>query len=1043
MLMRRFLSLFTMLMLCGVLAFAQNRVVTGKVIDKDGKEVPFASVKVKGSTNGVSADANGVYSIRVKNGDVLTISGAGFKTVDVAVENQTSLLTSLEGSTTGEIKEVVVTTALNRRVNAKSLGIPITTVGGEDLTRVKAVNVQNGLTAKVAGLSIISTNNSVFGETRITLRGIRSLTGNNQPLLVIDGVPVSLDLISSVAPNDVQDISVLKSNAAAILYGQDGANGAILITTKKASRGKPTVNFSMTAQFDKISFFPKLQNEFGSGETEDANGLALYDNFTNNSFGPRYDGRMVDLGHPLQGGQQLFVPYSNIPNERANFFNTGVTLQTDVSVSGGDEKSRFLVSAQDANIKGIMPKDRNRRTSFRFNGSRDFNKLSVGFNVNYILQDYSIVNQNRGQFDDIYTSVIKTAGHVPLTSFKDWRNNPYATADGYYGYFQYNPYMLIDIDRTNGKVHRLIASTELNYKITSALSFTYRLGTTVAIQNQKSQLGAINVSAFTATFKASPWNQNTKASVSDLAYTQNRVSSEAFLNYRKNIRKLSIDALGGVSVLTRRNNRSTIDGNNLVVPTVFNVGNRTGEPVVTDGFFRVRTNSLIGQATFGYNNVFFVTVSGRNDWDSRLPANNNSFFYPGANASVIVSDIFPGLKGNTLSLLKLTGSYAKSGNVNLGGPNRDINLGAYQLNNSFSAGTFPYGNLPGYGIDNQLKDPNIKPEFVSTKEVGFELAMFKNRVRLNASAYQQDNSEQILAISLPASTGYTSSLVNAGSFVNKGFEVELGLTPLVNLGRLKLDVRANYTFQENKVNKLYQDLPEIGVGNFNVLVVGQPAYLLRLLDYNRDPQGRVIVSSTTGKPSLATNRKTFGQTLPKHIIGISPTLSFGDLSLSIVAEYRGGNYVYNDIGQDLVFQGIAASTIEHGRQPFVWPNSVTQSGSTFTPNTNVYTTSGNANLYTAPIFNAIESAYYTKADFWKLREVALSYSFPQSLLENQKMFKAISVSFIARNLALWVPKSNQYTDPEFSNGTGNAQGVNTTGNLPPSKNVGLTFNFTF
>ena len=1033
MLMRRFLSLFTMLMLCGVLAFAQNRVVTGKVIDKDGKEVSFASVKVKGSNNGVSADANGLYSIRVKNGDVLTISGAGFTTVDVAVENQTSLLTSLERSSTGEIKEVVVTTALNRRVNAKSVGTAISNVSAEDLTRVKTVNLQNGLTAKVAGLNIQSVNSSVFGDTRITLRGIRSLTGNNQPLLVIDGVPVSLDLISSVAPNDVQDVSILKSNAAAILYGQDGANGAIVITTKKGTRGKPTINFSMTAQFDKISFFPKLQNEFGSGETEDANGLAIYDNFTNNSFGPRYDGSMVSLGHALQGGQQLFVPYSNIPNERANFFNTGVTLQTDVSVSGGDEKSRFLISAQDANVKGIMPKDKNRRTSFRFNGSRDFNKLSVGFNLNYILQNYSVVNQSRGQFDDIYTSVIKTAGHVPLTSFKDWRNNPYATADGYYGYFQYNPYMLIDIDRTNGKTHRIIASADLSYKITSALSFTYRLGTTVSVQNQKSQLGAINVSPFTS-YKASPWRDNTKASVSDFSQTLARISSEAYLNYRKNVRKFSIDALGGVSVLTRNNNTSIISGNNLVVPSVFNVANRTGEPGVSEGISRIRTNSLIGQATFGYDNKIFVTVSGRNDWDSRLPENNNSFFYPGANASIIVSDIFPGLKGNTLSLLKLKGSYAKSGNVN---------LGAYQLNNSFSPGAFPYGNLPGYSIDDQLKDPNIKPEFVATTEVGFELAMFKNRFRLEASAYQQDNTNQIIDISLPASTGYTTSKVNAASFVNKGFELELGLTPMINLGRLKLDVRANYTFQENKVTSVYPGLDEVNIGNFNSIVKGQPAYLLKLIDYNRDPQGRVIVSSTTGKPTLATTRKLYGQTLPKHIIGISPTLSFGDLSLSMVAEYRGGNYIYNDIGQDLVFQGIAASTIEHGRQPFVWPNSVTQSGTTFTPNTNVYTASGNANLYTNSIFNAVESAYYTKADFWKLREVALSYSFPQSLLESQKTFKAISVAFIARNLALWVPESNQYTDPEFSNTTGNAQGVNTTGNLPTTRNVGLTFNFTF
>ena len=1034
--MRRFLSLFTMLMLCSLLAFSQSRVVTGKITDKDGRAVPFASVKIKGSPNGVSADDNGQYSLKVKAGDVLTISSSGFTPVDVAVENQTSLFTTLERSTKGDIKEVVVTGALNRKINAKSVGTAITTIGAEDLTKVKAVNVQQGLTGRVAGLNVQSVNSGVFADTRITLRGVRSLTGNNQPLLVIDGIPVSLDLISSISPNDVQDVSVLKSNAAAILYGQDGANGAIVITTKKGNRSKPTINFSTTAQFDKIAYFPKLQNEFGPGETEDANGLPIYDYFTNNSFGPRYDGSMVPLGHPLENGQQFMVPYVNLPNERFNFFNTGVTLQTDISVSGGDEKSRFLLSAQDAVITGIMPKDKNRRTSFRLNASRDFNKLSVGFNVNYIVQNYSVVNQGRGGFDDIYTSVIKTAGNVPLTSLKNWRDNPYATADGYYNFFGYNPYMLIDIDRSTGKTHRVIASTDLNYKLSPVFSLTYRLGTTLSISNSRSQLGATFVTPFTASYKPSPWGQSTKASVNDFSSTGVRVSSELFLNFKKNIKKFSIDGLVGNSILSRQTNSIGNSGSNLVIPTLFNISNRTGEPGVSQGLNQVRTVSAIGQATIGYDNKVFVTLSGRNDWDSRLPVKANSFFYPGVNTSVMISELIPTLKGNTISSLKLKGSYAKSGNVN---------LGAYQLNNSFSVGSFPYGNLPGYSIDDQLKDPNIKPEFIVSKEIGFELAMFKNKVRLEVNAYRQDNTNQIIGISLPASTGYTSSLVNAAAFVNEGIETELSLTPLLDLGKLKIDFKGNYTFQQNKVTKVYEGLDQLSIGNGGLVVVkkGEPAYLLNLLDYNREPQGRVIVDANTGTPSLAGARKTYGQTLPKHIIGLTPSISYGDLALSVLFEYRGGNFIYNDIGQDLVFNGIAASTVEYDRQPFVWPNSVTRTGSTFTPNTNIYTRSGNANLYTGSIFNSVESAYYTSADFWKLREVALSYTFPQSLLAKQKLFKAISASFIARNVALWVPSSNQYTDPEFANTTGNATGINTTGQTPPTRSLGVTFNFTF
>ncbi len=1024
-------------MLSGVVAFSQSRVVTGKVFDQTGQEVPFATIKVKGSSAGVSAESNGQYSIKIKNSDVLIISSSGFVATETTVGNQTNLITTLVRGSKNDIPEVVVVGTLGRKVNTKAIGYASTTIGSDDITRVKAVNVQNGLQGKVAGLSVQNVNSGVLGDTRITLRGIRSLTGNNQPLLVIDGVPVSLDLINSVAPADVQEVTVLKSNSAAILYGQDGANGAIVITTRRGSRTKPVINFSTTVQFDKLAYLPKLQGEFGSGETEDANGLPVYDDFTNNSFGPRFDGTTVNLGHPLQNGQQFTVPYTNLINERYKFFNTGVTTQNDISISGGDERSRFLLSAQDAKIDGTIPKDKNRRTSMRFNASRDFGKLTTSFSANYIQTNSNVVFQNRGGFDDIYTSVIKTAGHVPLTSLKDWKNNPYAGPDGYYNYFGYNPYMLIDIDRTVSRTHRLIASADINYKINPVFSLTYRLGTTLSIQNQKSSQGAINVTAFTSSFKPSPWGQSTKGSVSDFGETKSRLSSELYLNFKKSYKKFTLDGLVGGSALTRDEKIVSVSGANLVIPAINNVSNRTGEPGVLDRTIQIRTLSAIGQATLGYDNKIYLTLSGRNDKDSRLNPNNNSFFYPGANASVILTELIPTLKSSSLSLLKLKASVAKSGNVN---------LGAYQLNNSFSSGNFPYGNLPGYSIDDQLKDPNIKPEFILTKEVGFELNFLRNnRARLEVNAYQQNNTDQIIAVSLPSSTGYTSSNVNAAAFVNKGIETEFSLTPLLNLGKLKVDLKTNYTYQENKVTKIFDGLDQITIAGVAQVVakVGQPAFLLNLIDYNRDTEGRVIVDGTTGTPTLSGTRKTFGPTLPKHIFSVNPSFSIGDVTFGVLFEYKGGNFIYNDIGQDLAFNGISANTTEHGRQPFVWPNSVIDNGRVFTPNTNVYTRSGNANLYTSSIFNAVEASYYTSADFWKLREISLSYSFPQSILRNQKLFKAISASFIARNVFMWVPKSNQYTDPEFSFTTGNATGINTTAQTPPTRSVGLTFNFTF
>ena len=1050
--MRRFLSLFTMLMLCGVLAFAQNRVVTGKVTDGNGSPVSFATVKLKGSPTGLSADANGSFSIKVSDNSVLEVSASGFKSSEIAMTAGLNNLTVILVPN-AELKEVVITTALNQRAKATSIGYSVATVRNEELNRVRVVNVANGLTGKVSGLNIQSTNNGVFENTRILLRGIRSLTGSNTPLLVVDGVTMSLDLFSSISPNDVADVTVLKSNSAAALYGQDGANGAILVTTKKGSRAsKPIITLGTSVQFANISLFPKTQNEFGTGETEGDGvtvhngvvtplGLPVYDYFTNNSFGPRYDGSMVDLGAPLQNGAQNRVKYADLGNDRFKFFNTGVTLQYDVSISGGDEKSRYYLSAQDSKVKGIVPNDENRRTSFRFNASRDFGKLTTSFNVNYIQSKYNVVFENRGGFTDIYTTIMKTGSFIDLRNFKDWRNNPYAQPDGWYNFFGENPYMLLDIDRRIGRRDDVIASTDLTYKFNNALSFTYRLGTTLRFLNQKSQQGAITYSAYAKATKAV---QDSKAQVFDLNNTSSRLTSEAFLNYRKNFGKFSVDALAGYSFWQNDFKQLEINGANLVIPTLFNVSNRTGEPGVNEYNYRIRTTGVFGKVTLGYANKVFLDLTGRNDKDSRLPQNANSFFYPGANASIVVSEIFPGLKnGNLVSLLKIRGGIAKSGATNLPG----IYGGAYQLDNSYgSSGAFPYGNLPGYTAGNVLKDPNIKPEFVLNKEVGLELGLFKNRVSLEATAYQQENTNQVVSISLPRSTGYTGSVVNAGAFTNKGLELDLRLTPLLNLGKFKFNVNANYTYQENKVTKIYQDLTEITIGNLNVVTLNQPAYLLKLTDFKRDAQGRVIVDKNTGNPSADATPKLFGKTLPTHVFGITPSLTYGGLTISALLDHRSGNYIYSDIGGDLVFNGIAAQTTTYGRKPFVFPNSVYIENGVSVPNTTVTTSSGNANYWATSLYaNNVQSLYYSKADFWKLREVSLSYTFPESVLGNQKTFKAITIAFIARNVMTWVPKSNQYTDPEFSNNPGgNAQGVNTTtGQAPPTRTMGVNLNFTF
>ncbi|NII27050.1 SusC/RagA family TonB-linked outer membrane protein [Pseudoflavitalea sp. X16] len=1010
---------------------AQQKPVSGVVKDSKGEPVPFATVLETGTKRAVQTDANGRFSIRVNDGARLTITSSGYAPQTVtASEGMTISLTVVSNN----LNEVVVT-ALGIRRQPKELGYSVTKVSGDDASRAKPINVQNGLTGKVSGLTIQTTNNGVFADTRITLRGIRSLTGNNQALLVIDGSPMPLSLISTLNPNDVQDVTVLKGNTGAALYGQEGGNGVIIITTKSGNRSKPVISIGTTIQRETISFVPKFQKEYGNGESENPDGTPHLDVWTNNSFGPRYDGSEVALGDPLEDGSVNKVRYaaqSKSPAEQ--FFRPAITFQNDVSISGGDEKSRYYLSLQDVKVNGLIPKDENRRTTIRLNASREFGRLSTSFRMFYTQGNYNIVNQDRGSANNIYRSLFKTAAHVPITEFKDWRNNKFSTPDGYYNRFGWNPWMLIDIDRNKGRSDDLVATLEASYKIMEGFNFTYRLGTNVAFVSNKSVLGAINVSKYTTDLKSI---QSVRASVSDAMGFASRLNSEAFLTYKKQINRLSVDGLVGYSVIQRINKQLESRGNNLIIPTLYNVSNRSGEAIVNQGNSEIRTTAVFGKLSFGWDNWAFLELTGRNEWDSRLNISKNSFFYPGGSLSLLLHEVVPQIKTTPISYLKLRGSWALSGTVN---------LDPYSLESTFSSGTgFPYGNLAGYSANGTINNPDIKPEFVNGKEVGFEIGFMNNRLMLEATAFRQDNTDQIIGVQVSGATGYQTALVNAASFVNKGLEFDLRLTPLIQAGKdFRMDLKANYTYSDNEVTSIYEGLTELGSINFNYAIVGMPAYVLKLTDFNRTPDGKVIVDRVTGLPTTDPVTKAYGRTLPKHLIGINPSFQYKKFSLSIVADYRGGHYVYHGIGPNLVFEGSGALTTRYNRKPFIFPNSAYDDGTgKFVDNTDVLTSGGTATFWTANVFQNTQSLYYTSAASWKLREVSLSYELPASILQRTRFVKSAVITVSGRNLFTWVPGSNIYTDPEFSNTTGNAQGVNNSFNTPPTRIYGASINLTF
>ena len=1035
--MRKLASLFSMLVLFTALAFGQNRVISGTVTDETGAPLPGASVRIEGTKTGIAADNNGQFRLSAKTGDKLVVSGAGLETTMATVGTSNVIAITVKRVVISGTDVVITSLGVARQ--AKELGYSTAKVKATELTQAKSINLQNGLTGKVSGLNIQTVNNGVFADTRITLRGIRSLTGNNQPMLILDGVPISLGYINSINPNDIADVTILKSASATAVYGPDGANGALVITTKRGNKNKPQVSVSHTVQVERVSFMPALQTQFGSGSSEDALGYGVYDPIENQCYGDQFDGSIRQIGRDGPNGEQYLVEYSYLPKEKLRFWNTGITNQSDVSFSTGD----FYMSAQNVLIQGILPKDVNRRMSFRMAGNKEYNKFRASFNVNYTRGSYDVNAASSfggGSFTP-YWNLINTPQHIPITRFKNWRTDYWAHPDGYFNDYYRNPYFMIDNFRSVGRTDDIFGNLEFNYKANSWLTLTYRMGATISMGQAKSRAEAFNYGDFAkASGKYIAQTGDIVSQVADGISTSSRINSEMFATMRKNVGDFKLEGLLGQSYREDNSKSVNVSSNNLAFPTLFNIIGRKGEPGASESNFKSRLQRFFGKASIGYKNWAFAEVTASYDINSRLAYFYDfdmkaiSFFYPGASLSVLLSEAIPAVKNSkTISYLKLRGAHSKTGNVN---------LGVQALENTYGlGGGFPYGTLVGYTSGNVLRLSKYTPEFVLNTEVGFELGLFKNRVNLEATAYTQDNTDQIVQAAYSGATGFTSALLNAASFVNKGLEFDLKLTPLVKIRNVNIDLKANYTYQTNKVSRIIEGIDQLGIGNGNYVMVGYPAYTFQLTDYVRDDQGRVIVNTATGLPTVNPTIKPFGHTQPNHLLGLNLSVNWKDLTFSAVADYRGGAQIYTgNLGTGMDFSGISKRSGQNNRMPFVMPNSSYYDGSKYVANTNIYMTGG-YNFWSGATNQDANTNYLVSGDFWKIREMSLSYNIPMRWLGFAKnAIKGANLTISGRNLFMFLPSTNEWTDPEFSNTTGNAQGVSGLDNTPPTRIFGATLN---
>ncbi|TWR29799.1 SusC/RagA family TonB-linked outer membrane protein [Mucilaginibacter pallidiroseus] len=1029
------------LMLFVTQVYAQNRTVTGTVTSKDdGLPLPGVSVTVVGSQTGTVTNSAGSYSLKVPAGSVtLRFGFIGFASQNVAVgaNNVANVALATDAKQLGE---VMVTAAGGIQRKTRELGFQATRVTAAQLTQGKAPTVAAGLTGKVAGLQINAVSSGVNPNYRLVLRGNRSLTGNNQALLVLDNVITPSAVLGNLNPEDIEDVNVLNGAAAAALYGQDASNGALVITTKKGKAGVTEIKFSHLTTFEQVSFYPKLQNEFGSGSTSN---IQVYDPIENQQFGPAFDGSMRQIGLPFQDGSVQTVKYA-ANRDKYDFWETGVTNQEDISLTSGDDKSTFFLSGQYLNTNGTTIGDNYKRYSFRLNGTRDFgNKLKALYSVNYVQNDLNTSTATA----TIYDQLLQTPAQIPLLSYKDYTNNIYANPNGYYNGYYANPYFTAANNRNRNRNSYVTGNFDLNYDPLSWLGFTYRLGVSNRSQFNKSYTGQFTFTPYALSVYTS--KSNIAGGVSDGSLSNVQLNSEFQIRLNKSVNDFTFKGILAASV--RQNTYKTIgvSANGIFVPGLYNVSNRIGEAGAGESNFLARQQAIYGDATIGYKNYLFLHLTGRNDWVSQLSPENRSFFYPAADVSFVASDAFDFFKDSkVIDVLKLRAGVSKVGNVNLEASSGN-QFGAYALLPIFSPTSgFPYGSLGGYSQSSSIVSPNLRPEITKAYEFGADFTLLNNRVDGSVTYYHSSTTDQTVNTTISNATGFTQYLINTGEVTNSGIESALHITPYRSANGFSVTVGGNYTYLKNIVNSINANLPRLLIGNGNAYAVeGQPFPALLGTDYNRDDQGRVIVDPVTGYPSANSQTTVIGYSQPKHRLGLDLEVRYKGLRFTTLFEYRGSySQLAQELGGSLDFSGSSLGSTFYGRERFVFPNSsyLDPATNTYVANTTVLTADGGAGFWPSGNFNRnITTNYLYSGNYWKWREVSLAYTLPKSLLANLKVVKTATVSLQGRNLFLWVPKTNRYTDPDFNNSDNNAIGITGLGQTPPTRYYGASVSVTF
>lgn len=1084
-----------MFLCVAVAAMAQDRTITGTVTGKDdGQPIPGVSVKLKGAQGGAQTGADGKYAIKVPAGATsIEFSSLGYLSQSFPIKAGNLISVSLAGDSKS-LGEVVVTANSIKR-EKRTLGYSAPTIKNSELTEGGSPSAITSLTGKVAGVNITSTSNTPGSSSRIVLRGGSSISGNNQALIVVDGIPIDnsstvggpSDLASidygnrgnDLAPDDIASVTVLKGPAAAALYGSRASNGALLITTKSGTKNAAKTEITLTTSntFSSILKLPEFQNEYGQGYyTGDdtgkplmVNGVYQYTNDPreNGSWGAPFTGVVQPWGQSIDGVRQQ-KPYSAVKNNVRDFFKTGFSTDNNLSFSGGGEKSSFYLGLNALNSDGPFPgkSDTYNKYGVRFNGSTDFsNKFSAGVSFNYVNISSNNVAGGQGG-PSVLNNVYQTPRDISLTGLADLSNkyNGYGYTDanglphdnqyGYYGAYTLNPYWVLKNFQNTDNLSRITGNFNISYKANSWLDIREKVGIDTYSDRRRQlapkysftpadDLAASSPDKFYSAGDNTISNQggyeidqsNVTELVHDLTITARHKFNDDFegsLMLGNNIRQRS----------TNFNNTATNTGGGLVVAGFYNLSNSNGPVnILVDQMSKRRLFGLYGDLNLSYKNLIYLEATGRNDWSSTLPTANNSFFYPSVSTSFVFSELLKESSiANWLTYGKVRGSWARVGN----------DTDPYQLTTDYRRGLiqggfgqtiFPFGNVPGFMINPTVGNPNLKPEKTTSFEVGTELGFFDNRFSVDFSYYKNNSKNQIIAVPIAASSGYSFGVVNAGELQNNGVELSLRGTP-VKTTDFSWEVYGTFTKNNSKVISLMPGVDQISLGGFSgmsiVAAVGRPYGEFYGVANQTDAQGRTIINAATGMPLKTTTAQYLGSYNPNYQASFGTTFKYKQLSLAVLFDTKQGGKFYSRTKNVL---GFAGASLETGgdRMTALWPNSVylDQNGNSVVNNSVTY---NKQDYFTgasgAPSNDIIDASYI------KFRSASISYSFTKDQLRRTP-FGALAVGLYGNNLFIWTAAENKYADPEInSSGAGNSQGFDFTAQ-PSVRNYGINLKVSF